>query len=90
MISQPLAVRDEQTGQPAAGNLLDPEVVMDQGVSGPVRCAAGLPGALSLYTASGIFRACPKLFDVQKIEVSQRKPGSDFGRVATSGMKQGR
>lgn len=38
MISQPLAVRNEQTGQPVAGNPLELEVVVDRGVSGPARC----------------------------------------------------
>lgn len=55
MISQPLAVRNEQTGQPAAGNPVEPEVVADQGVSGPVRC--GNTRRFELATSSGVFLA---------------------------------
>lgn len=51
MSSQPLAVRNEQTGQPAAGNPVEPEVVADQGASGPFRC--GNTSRFELVTASG-------------------------------------
>lgn len=51
---------------------------------------AAMPGALSLYNASGVFGGRPRPFDVQQVELRQRIRGSDFGQVATSGVKQGR
>lgn len=88
MISQPLAVRNEQTGQPAAGNPVEPEVVADQGVSGPVRC--GNTRRFELATPSGVFfGARPRPFDVRKIEVSKRTWAPILVELRRRFMKQG-